>query len=179
MKSERQEVSQVRCAFGKKKADNLHGSHVGQVAKDLVGSDGESHVGEATETGGDDDGEPGKTVLGSSGEDLGEIAVESDTVESPTGGVEIGRGGGPGRGDETGVDDGREDLDTGFGDGDDEGRGGGVRGSSESLVVGSDDETDHECSEDVEDEDSDVDSLDGSGKVSSGVLSLSGAKWEK
>lgn len=155
------------------RSGNVHGSEVGEPTKDLVGTDRETHVGESREARGDDEGDPGKTVSGDLGEDLGKVTVEGDTVKGSGRGVEIGRGGGPGGGDKTGVDQTGKTLDAGSLDGQDEGRGGSVAGGTEMLVVGSGDETDDECAEDVEETNSDPDLLDGSGQVSSRVLSLS------
>jgi hypothetical protein len=41
------------------------------------------------------------------------LTVDGETVEGARRGVEIGRSSGPGRGEESGVDDRGEDLDTG------------------------------------------------------------------
>lgn len=76
-------------------------------------------------------------------------------------------------GEETGVDDGRKDLDSGIGHGNDEWTGDrGVGSESETRVVGRHQQSDDESSNDVEEEDTDVNSLDGLGKSLSGVLGL-------
>jgi hypothetical protein len=129
----------------------------GKVVEHGTGVALQAHVGERAERSAEDERGPGNTVLSRLGKDLGRLSVESQSVQGSGRGVEIGRSRGPGRGEETGVDDRRQRLDTGSLDGDDEGRARGVRGSeTETLEVGRDEETDDQDTTDVEDQDSDA-----------------------
>lgn len=150
------------------------GSHVGEPVEDVSGSRRERKVGEATEADRDHDAVDRESVLSRLEEDLGQVTVQGDGVDGSGRGVEVGRSGRPSGGDEAGVDDGGESFDTGLLNGDDERRRSGVGGELEPVGVGGGDDTDDEDPQDVEEQDSDVDSLDGSGEVSSGVLGLSG-----
>jgi hypothetical protein len=129
----------------------------GKVVEHGTGVALQAHVGERAERSAEDERGPGNTVLSRLGKDLGRLSVESQSVQGSGRGVEIGRSRGPGRGEETGVDDRGQRLDTGSLDGDDEGRARGVRGSeTETLEVGRDEETDDQDTTDVEDQDSDA-----------------------
>lgn len=95
-------------------------------------------------------------------------------TERARAGVEIGRRGGPGGGQQAGVDHGRQALDTGILDGNDEGRLGGARGEDEIRVVRRDEEADDGGTADVEQEDTDVDALDRLREIPARVLCLAG-----
>lgn len=70
------------------------------------------------------------------------MAGESHTVKRSGRGEEIGRGGGPSRSQETGIDDRWQGRNTGFSDGDDEGRGQSVsRVELETFAVAGDEQT--------------------------------------
>jgi hypothetical protein len=103
------------------------------------------------------------------------LSVESKTVESSGRGKEIGGSGGPGRGEETGVDDGWKSGDTGLSDSNDEGGSEGVsRVELETSLVGWNENTNDEGTTEVEDQDSDVNLLDGRWEGLSGVSGLGG-----
>lgn len=168
---EEKKVSKVSSARDRREKVRLT---VCEVTEDDTGSLSDTHVGEEREQRGDSEGDVRESLLGGSGKDLGQVTVEGDTVQSSGRGVEIGGGGGPGGGDETGVDERGQSLDSGGLDGNHEGRGLGVVGGSELGVVGRDDDADDEGSHDVEEEDSEVDLLDRLWQVSSRVHGLSG-----
>jgi hypothetical protein len=160
----------------------------------------QTHVRQRAESSREEERNPRNTVLGGLGEDLGRLAVQGKTVESSRAGVQVGRGSRPSRGQETRVDDRRESLDSGSLNSDDEGRLGSVGASeTKTRSVGRNKETDdHDLtgrgevrgqgkhmiqvatpmsareldtySSNVEQQDTDVNQLDGLGQVLSGVL---------
>lgn len=146
------------------------GGKVGEVSEDSTGGLSERHVGETGKEGTEDEGDVWKTFSGGSGKDLWGLSSKSKTVQGSGGSVKIRRSGGPGRSQETSVDDGWKDWNTGVLDRNDERRFGGTRVEVETWSVGWDNDTDDESTTEVEDEDSDKDSLDCSGDVSSRVL---------
>lgn len=151
------------------------GCHVGEVTEDLAGTALERHVGQGTEESTENDGDPRKTVLGTLGKDFRCSARKGQAVQSSRGSVQVGGGGGPGGCQKTGVDDRGQGFDARSLDGDDERRSGGVLAAQTEVgIVGRNQEADNECPQNVEQQDSDVDSLDGSRKVASRVLGFTG-----
>jgi hypothetical protein len=150
------------------------GSQVGEVTESFTSRSLKRHVGKTTEKSTEDKRDPWKTVLGSSGKDLGSLSRDGQTVKSSGRGEEIGRSGRPGGGEETSVDDGRQSGDTGLSDSNDERRSKSVtRVELETSRVGRDNKTNDEGTTEVEHQNSDVDLLDGRRKSLSGVSSLS------
>lgn len=145
--------------------------HVGEVSEHSAGAALQRHVGQSTEKSAENNRDPWKTVFGTLGEDFRCSAGKSQTVQSSGRSVQVGGSSGPRGCQETSVDDGRQGLDSGSLDGDDEGRTGGVLASqTEVRVVRWNEKTDNECTQDVEEQDSNVNSLDRSGQVAPGVL---------
>jgi hypothetical protein len=96
-----------------------------------------SHVRKQPKKGGHNNTRPRQPSLCRLCEKLGSTARQRHTVQRAGRRVDIGTSGGPGGGEEAGVDDGREDLDSGRVDGDDEwGRGGRAVGEVQPGVVG-------------------------------------------
>ena len=153
--------------------ESSNSSHVGKPIEDLTRTLGDTHIGKERETGGDGEGHVWETVLGGASKDLGCVTRYGKSVEGTGRGVHVGGSSGPRRGQQAGVDDGGKTTDSSGGDGNDEGRLGRSRVENEGRVVGGHDETDAERSQEVEDQDTDVHTPDGSWNVTTGVLGLS------
>jgi hypothetical protein len=124
--------------------------------KDLVGARvTERHVRErAKDNGGDWNAVDGQATSGAPAEERRGLALEREGVEDTGRGVDVRVAGRPDSNQEDGVDDGREALDAGVVDSDDEWRlrdGRDVR-VEQALVRVGDQDTDDENREDVEDE---------------------------
>ena len=154
------------------------GGKVGKVAEDGTSGRLERHVGESGKEGAEDQGDPWETSGAGSRKDLGGLSGKSKTVKSSGRGVEIRRSGGPCGRQETSVDNGGKDGDTGVSDSNDPWGLGDTGRETEGWVVRRDNDTNDESTTQVEDDDTDEDALDGSGKVSAGVLGLGGGNGD-
>lgn len=94
------------------------------------------------------------TVLGRAAKKLRQLAVRRHGDDHAGAYPAVRVTGAPGADEDTGVDDGGEDIDAGLADGDDPRGGVCVAGiGDEALFAGIDDEGDEECTEDVEEAD--------------------------
>lgn len=123
-------------------------AHVGKVAKDGAGvlRTGR-HVREERERDADDDTPVRQAPAVGRLEEARSLAVQGETVEGTRRGVQVGRGGRPGGGEEASVDDRGESLDAGVLDGNDERRRDGRAGTKgETRVVRGNEQTSDEGS---------------------------------
>lgn len=146
---------------------------VDEPVEDGVGAVADGQVGQEREEGGDADGHVGDAPAVAGLEDAGGVAGDGEGVERAGGHVQERIAGGPGRGEDGGVDDAVEHGDAGVVDGHDPGRGGGVAVAGDDLLgLGGADDADGEGAEDVE-EDQSVDvAAGGGGDVAAGGLHL-------
>lgn len=135
----------VRISNPEPRHQPCNSSHVGEPSKHPVRPRLDAHVAQAAEQGAKDDGDVGEATACRARKDLGRVVREGETVERTRRGVEIGRGGGPCGGEESGVDDGGETLDACSTDGNDKGRGESVGLGTEIWVVRRYEDTDDEC----------------------------------
>lgn len=99
--------------------------------------------------------------------------LEGESVERPGGSIQITVGGAPSCDKQNGIDNVWEDADLCVADGQDEWRSGRIASAAEEVrIIVRHDEADHEDGEDVEEEDTPEDTLDGFGDVLAGVLDL-------
>lgn len=117
-------------------------------------------------------------------EETGSLSVLGETVEVSASGVQEGVSGGGGGGENDGVDDGWKDRDRGTLDGNDPWRGSrtGVivlLGREQVLVVEWNKHAEEESTEDIEEEDTPEDTLDGLWDVLARVLSLTGSTGDR
>jgi hypothetical protein len=150
--------------------------HIREISEDNPSTLADSHIGEQRESYGNDESGVRKTTLGSLGEDLRGGARDSKTKESTRGGVHIRRSSRPSRGKQAGVDDVGKDRNTGLFNTDNERRGGSIAGTgTESGIVGSAEQTNNECTEEIEQDNTNIDLSDGLGKVLARVLGFTGS----
>ena len=152
---------------------------IGEVAEDLAGGRLERHECEQTEERAEPNSDVRQTVASGTSEKLGRLTVDGKTEEGTARGEQVRRGGRPSRCQETGVDDGRQSGDTGLANGNDEGRSEGVtRVELQARRVGGNKDTDDKGTAEVEDEDANIDTLDGAGQVAARVLGFTGSNGD-
>lgn len=155
-----------------------NGGHVREPAEHLVRAGVDTHVRQPAEQGADRERHVRQPGARRACEYPRGVARNREAVERTGGGVQVRGGGGPGGGEERGVDDGGETLDACLADGNDEGRGEGGGLGAEVGVVRGHEEADDECADDVEEQDTDVDLLDCAGDVATRVLGLTGSNGD-
>lgn len=149
------------------------GGHVGEVTEHgtgLAASAGQER--EQREGGADQHADPGQAVLARLADEAGGLATVVQSEQGTRRDVHVGHAGGPGRGKQGGVDDGRQNLDAGLLEGDDEGRLGGRGAQVQRRVTGRHQQADDECGAQVEQQETDPDVLDGAGHRLAGVGGL-------
>lgn len=140
--------------------DTKDGDEVDEVGEDDLGGGRNVEVSEEAESGGETQSVDWDTTAISTGEDSWSVTLNSKTVESTGGNVEIGVGGGEDENQDTGVENTWKGLDAGSLDGDDEWGsssrstlGSGGDGGLEIWVVVWQDHSEEEDQDDVEEED--------------------------
>lgn len=99
------------------------GDQIHKVFEDGLGVTGDVHVGQAGEAGGDGEGVDGDAAAVGAGEDGGRFALARETVNSPSGDVQIRVSGGEDEEEDAAVENVGKDANAGQLDGDDEGGG--------------------------------------------------------
>lgn len=167
----------VRNADGNPGEEGGNGGQVLEPGEDGVGAGRAGHVGEETDRGGDGNAPVGDTSLGTPEEEARSLTVLGQSVQVTGTSVQEGVGGGGSGGQDDGVNDRGKSRDTSALNGDDPRRGGStgstaVDGAEKTLVVVRDQDTDGERTEDVEEENTPEDTLDGLGDVATGISGL-------
>ena len=143
------------------------GGQVLEPQEDGVGASGDTHVGEQTDGSSDEHAVQWDTGLGTLQQDLGSLTVLSKSEQVTRAGVQEGVTRRSRRSQDDGVDDVGQDWDTGVLHGDDPWGALSTLGVvvSKSGIVAGDSDTDHEGTEDVEEQDTPEDTTDSLGDV--------------
>ena len=154
--------------------DSEDGDEIDEVIEDFSRGLGHVEEGDEGDAGGEAERVDRDATAISTGEDGWSVAFFREAVEGARGDVEVGIRGAEDKDKDAGVEEGWKDLDTGFDDGDYEGRGGGtgrlLGGEGEAGRVVGDEGTDEEDEDDVEEDDTPEGQLDGFGDDFAGVL---------
>jgi hypothetical protein len=147
--------------------------HVGKPTEYFTGTRIDTHVCEAREGRRESDRDPRKTRAVGPLEDLRGLTRESESIKYPRTGVQITASRGPGTSEQASIDQGGKSLDSSGLDRNDEWTGCGVVVLQiERRIVGRDEQADDGRTENVEEENTNVHSLDRFGNITPRVLRL-------